>query len=100
MRYRDYSPIQLNVGKRKSENMFNKTKSSDPDLYFITQSLHKLDLLLKEQVNQRKDLSVINHLLKTMIADFGVQKQVDDYYDGDEEIKPETSPQTDTGEQR
>ncbi len=69
--------------------MFQKTKSSKPDFYFIETITHKLELLLKEQVNQRKDLSVINALLKSLMADIGVQKQVDEYFD-----KDETSPQT------
>ncbi len=84
--------------------MFTKTKSREPDFYFINQLTHKLDLLLKEQVNQRKDLSIINALLKSLIADIGVQKQVDNYFEHDDEseyITPQesTSPQTDSGEQ-
>ncbi len=68
--------------------LFNK--SSDPDLLTNT-IVHKLDLLLREQVEQRKDLSIINALLKTMLADSGIQKQVDNYFEDDE-----TSPQTDS----
>ncbi len=77
--------------------MFTKTKSREPDFYFINQLIHKTDLLLKEQVNQRKDLSVINALLKTLISDIGIQKQVDDYYERDDTSEyTSTSPQTDT----
>ncbi len=75
--------------------MLSFKKSSDPD--FSNDSkydfviIHKLDLLLKEQVQQRLDLSTINSLIKTLMADSGIQKQVDDYFD-----ERETSPQTDT----
>ncbi len=40
---------------------------------------------MKEQVNQRKDLSVINALLKSLMADIGTQKQVDEYFEKDDE---------------
>ncbi len=82
-------PLDIYLGKRKSENMFNKTKSRDPDLFFIN-TLNSLNRIEKEQVNQRKDLSVINSLLKSIMADIGIQKQVDNYFD-----QSETSPQTD-----
>ncbi len=78
--------------------LHNKSKESD---FLSTTIIHKVDLLLNEQVAQRKDLSVINALLKSLIADLGVQKQVDDYFEKDDEseyITPQesTSPQTDT----
>ncbi len=75
--------------------MLTFNKSSDPDflkLKHFDLTIHKLELLLKEQREQRKDLSVLNAMLKTLIADFGTQKQVDDYYD------ESTSPQTDNEE--
>ncbi len=89
---------RLYLLKGKSGNMLSFKKSSKPDFYNENTKLtiHKIDLLLKEQVAQRKDLSVINALLKSLIADLGVQKQVDDYFEQDEK---ETSPQTDSGEQ-
>ncbi len=69
--------------------MLSFKKSSDPD--FLNNSIvHKLDLLLKEQVEQRKDLSVINNLLHKLIVDRGLQKQVDEFFE-----ETETSPQTD-----
>ncbi len=71
--------------------LFNK--SSNPD-FLTTNLINSLNRIEKEQVNQRKDLSVINALLKSLIADLGVQKQVDDYFD-----KEETPPQTDSVEQ-
>ncbi len=75
---------------------FKKSREPDFSNYNIK---HKLDLLLKEQVQQRLDLANINALLKSLMADSGVQKQVDDFYgqspqDMAEEIE-ETSPQTD-----
>ncbi len=80
--------------------MLSFKKSSDPD-FLNYPIIHKLDLLLKEQVAQRKDLSVINALLKSLMADIGTQRQVDEYFEKDDEseIAP-TSPQTDIdGEQ-
>ncbi len=70
-------------------------KSSDPD-FFNTTLINKLDLLLKEQRAQRLDLSVINALLKSFMADIGTQKQVDDYF----EENDETSPQTDNEDKK
>ncbi len=67
--------------------LLKKSKESD---FFTNTIVHKLDLLLKEQVQQRLDLSNINALLKSMMADSGLQKQVDEYFTEDE-----TSPQTD-----
>ncbi len=68
--------------------MLQFKKSSEPDFSNSNNkiTIHKLDILLKEQVNQRKDLSVINALLKSLIADIGLQKQVDTYFDKDEDI--------------
>ncbi len=64
--------------------MLSFKKSSDPDFLNSNILVHKLDLLLKEQLEQKKDLSVITVLLKQMIADTGVQKQVTDFYDSEE----------------
>ncbi len=74
--------------------MLSFKKSSEPDFSNNNTkiTIHKIDLLLKEQVAQRKDLSVINALLKSLIADIGVQKQVDDYFE-------ETSHQTEFDKQ-
>ncbi len=63
-------------------------KSREPD--FLSNpinkiTIHKIDLLLKEQVAQRKDLSVINALLKSLMADIGTQRQVDEYFEKDDE---------------
>ncbi len=75
-------------------------KSREPDLLY-NPTIHKLDLLLKEQVAQRKDLSVINALLKSLMADIGTQRQVDEYFEKDDESEyissaESTSPQTDS----
>lgn len=78
--------------------MFTKTKSREPDFSFNNHITHLLDLLLKEQVNQRKDLSVINALLKSLISDIGIQRQTDDYYQSKLDTH-ETSPQTESVEQ-
>ncbi len=55
---------------------------------------NKLVVLLDEQKHQRCDLDVITRLLKTMLADKGLQKQVDQYFEDDM-----PSPQTDSDEQ-
>ncbi len=67
--------------------MFTKTKSSEPDFSFINQSLNRIE---REQVHQRKDLSVINALLKSLLSDIGIQKQVDDYFERNNETSPQT----------
>ncbi len=64
--------------------MLLSKKSREPD-FLSNPIIHKLDLLLKEQVAQRKDLSVINALLKSLMADIGTQRQVDDYFEKDDE---------------
>ncbi len=70
--------------------MLSFKKSSDPD--FLTSTIkRKLDLILKEQVEQRKDLSVLNVLIHTLINHAKLQKQVDDYFD---ETSPQTEPET------
>ncbi len=74
--------------KGKSGNMLQFKKSSNPDFSNYT-IVHKLDLLLKEQLEQRKDLSIINALLKSMLADRGIQKQVDSYFEDDSKDIPE-----------
>ncbi len=68
-------------------------KSREPDFLSNT-IIHKVDLLLKEQVAQRKDLSVINALLKSLMADIGTQRQVDEYFENDTTSEYATSPQT------
>lgn len=74
--------------------MFEKYKSSDPDFYlsYIQRALKRIE---NEQVHQRKDLSVINALLKSFMSDIGTQRQVDDYFESHE-----TSPQTDEDNKR
>ncbi len=74
--------------------MLSFKKSREPDFSNST-IIHKVDLILNEQVAQRKDLSVINALLKSLIADIGIQKQVDNYFEDDDSPPQETSPQTD-----
>ncbi len=79
--------------------MLLSKKSREPD-FLSNPTIHKLDLLLKEQVAQRKDLSVINALLKSLMADIGTQRQVDEYFEKDDESEyltpaESTSPQTD-----
>ncbi len=79
--------------------LHNKSKESDFLSINTKITIHKIDLLLKEQVAQRKDLSVINALLKSLMADIGTQRQVDEYFEKDDESEyisstESTSPQT------
>jgi len=75
--------------------MKNFIFKSEADFHKIV--FNKLDMLLDEQRHQRMDLTIIiRKLTKMEIAD-DLQKQVDDYFDKDDEN--ETSPQTDTEEQ-
>lgn len=70
--------------------MLQFKKSSDPDFLNYKHILVQLDLLLKEQRNQRLDLANINALIKKSLVNKGLQLQVDKYFEDDE-----TSPQTD-----
>ncbi len=70
--------------------MLQFKKSSDPDFLNYKHISNSLDLLLKEQRNQRLDLANINALIKQLLIDKGLQKQVDQFFEDDE-----TSPQTD-----
>ncbi len=56
---------------------------------------NKLDMLLSEQRHQRVDLAGIKRQLNGLTTDSDLQKQVDQYFDEDDE----TSPQTDTVKQ-
>ncbi len=63
--------------------MLQLKKSNNSD-FFNSKIIASLNRIEIEQVNQRKDLSVINALLKSLIADMGIQKQVDDYFEDKE----------------
>ncbi len=67
--------------------MFYNSKS--PETFSSKDMEHKLDLLLKEQVHQRKDLSVLNALLKTVMNNQNLQRQVDEYFEDDPKNIPE-----------
>ncbi len=61
--------------------MLQFKKSSDPDFLNYKHIELQLILLLKEQRNQRLDLANINALIKSLLADKGLQRQVDDYFE-------------------
>ncbi len=65
---------------------FKKSKASDFSNYNIS---NQLDLLLKEQRNQRLDLANLNALVKQLLVDKGLQKQVDSYFEDDKNIPEE-----------
>ncbi len=70
---------------------FDFSKSNNSDLQNKL-SIIKLDLLLKEQQQQRMDLATILRLLNRLSNDFKLQKQVDEFFE-------ETPPQTESVEQ-
>ncbi len=53
---------------------------------------NKLDMLLAEQRHQRIDLTAILRMLSKLLVDKDLQKQVDQYFEDDDDL---TSPQTD-----
>ncbi len=70
--------------------MKNFIFKSEADFHKIV--FNKLEMLLGEQRHQRADLASIDRLLNRMYNDLNLQKQVDEYF----EENDETSPQTDT----
>ncbi len=75
-------------------------KSSADDSRLIKNVFNKLDMLLAEQRKQRADLSSLLSMTQMIINSTNLQKQVDEYFDKDEEDSfKETSPQTDRIEQ-
>ncbi len=68
--------------------MKNFIFKSQEDFHKIV--FNKLVMLLDEQRHQRADLSDINRLLKFLINDKNLQKQVDDYFEEDDETSPQT----------
>ncbi len=65
----------------------NNIFSKSPETYEIL--YNKLDMLLAEQRHQRSDLDTIKRQLHRLISDYGIQKQVDTYFDKDKEDIPE-----------
>ncbi len=61
----------------------NNIFSKSPETYEIL--YHKLELLLNEQKHQRSDLATIKRQLHTIINSLKLQKEVDDYFEEDEE---------------
>ncbi len=57
-------------------------------------------MILAEQRHQRADLATIKRQLHTLINTGNLQKQVDEYFEDDEEENSETSSQTDTLKQK
>ncbi len=71
--------------------MTNFIFKSNADLQKIYQQTELILIVLKQQ---RLQLDRTEYLVKRVLADNKLQKQVDDYFDRDE-----TPPQTDTDEQ-
>ncbi len=64
--------------------MKNFIFKSEADFHKIV--FNKLDMLLTEQRHQRRDLSVLLSLTKTLSIDKDLQKTVDSYFEDDEDI--------------
>ncbi len=63
--------------------MKNFIFKSEADFHKIV--FNKLDMLLAEQRHQRRDLSVLLSLVKTLSIDKDLQNTVDQYFDEDNE---------------
>ncbi len=53
---------------------------------------NKLDMLLAEQRHQRLDLASLNRLLRVLINDLHLQKQVTDFYPEDSSQEEDKEP--------
>ncbi len=71
--------------------MKNFIFKSEADFHKIV--FNKLDMLLTEQRHQRRDLTTIIRLITGIKIEKDLQKQVDDYFDEDEETSPQTEPE-------
>ncbi len=69
--------------------MKNFIFKSQEDFHKIV--FNKLVTILDEQRHQRMDLADITRLLKVILNDKNLQKQVDDYFEEDEKDIPEES---------
>ncbi len=63
--------------------MKNFIFKSEADFHKIV--FNKLDALLTEQRHQRTDLATIDNLLRRYLNSQNLQKQVDEYFDKDDE---------------
>ncbi len=60
------------------------SKSNDSDLPKINSNI---EFLLAEQRLQRNDLKVITQLVRSLINDVAIQRQVTDYYNSEDSAK-------------
>ncbi len=60
------------------------SKSNESDLPKINSNI---EFLLAEQRLQRNDLKVITQLVRSLINDFAIQRQVTDYYNSEDSAK-------------
>ncbi len=67
--------------------MKNFIFKSETDFHKII--FNKLEVLLTEQRHQRSDLSIITGLMNKLINSTNLQKQVDEFFDDNEENIPE-----------
>ncbi len=72
--------------------MKNFIFKSESDFHKIV--FNKLEQLLAEQRKQRFDLVLITRILTGIKNDLNLQKQVDEYFEDDEETSPQTEPDT------
>ncbi len=74
-------------------NKFLFKSNLDSDLSKIF--FNKLDMLLAEQRHQRSDLGLLLRLTQRLINSANLQKQVDEYFDEDNEHIPEEDKEPD-----
>ncbi len=72
--------------------MKNFIFKSEADFHKIV--FNKLDMVLTEQRHQRQDLTTIIRLITGIRLDKDLQKQVDSYFEDDEETSPQTEQST------
>ncbi len=72
--------------------MKNFIFKSEADFHKIV--FNKLDMLLDEQRHQRMDLTIIIRKLTQREVNENLQKQVDEYFEDDEETSPQTDQST------
>ncbi len=72
--------------------MKNFIFKSQQDFHKIV--FNKLETIQKEQRHARQDLGDILRMIQVLINDDNLQKQVDDYFERDEETSPQTEPET------
>ncbi len=65
-------------------------KSSAEGFGLVKKFINKLDMILAELRHNRQDMVMVLHLLNKFVTNQNLQKQVDEYFDENEETPPQT----------